>query len=149
MTKTKNSSTFIPMVILTTLFFIFGFVTWLNGPLIPFFKLACELTESQSYFVTFAALHDEYFDNYPQGLILIQTWVCSSLLFNLEYSSWNPSISILFLLSDFPKLKVEIVVVVVWDFWQCICDCVMSESYWWWVLVTLNVNQLSVPILKS
>jgi glucose/galactose transporter len=26
----------------------------LNGPLIPFFKLACELTESQAYFVTFA-----------------------------------------------------------------------------------------------
>ncbi|RLD24418.1 MAG: glucose/galactose MFS transporter [Bacteroidetes bacterium] len=42
------------MIILTSLFFIFGFVTWLNGPLIPFFKLACELTESQAYFVTFA-----------------------------------------------------------------------------------------------
>ncbi len=54
MTQTNKSNTFIPMVILTTLFFIFGFVTWLNGPLIPFFKLACELTESQSYFVTFA-----------------------------------------------------------------------------------------------
>jgi MFS transporter, FHS family, L-fucose permease len=42
------------MIILTLLFFIFGFVTWLNGPLIPFFKLACELTEAQAYFVTFA-----------------------------------------------------------------------------------------------
>jgi len=52
--KKKQNSTLIPMVILTSLFFIFGFVTWLNGPLIPFFKLACELTESQSYFVTFA-----------------------------------------------------------------------------------------------
>lgn len=52
--KKEQSSTLIPMVILTSLFFIFGFVTWLNGPLIPFFKLACELTESQSYFVTFA-----------------------------------------------------------------------------------------------
>ena len=51
--KNKNT-TLIPMVILTSLFFIFGFVTWLNGPLIPFFKLACELTESQAYFVTFA-----------------------------------------------------------------------------------------------
>jgi MFS transporter, FHS family, L-fucose permease len=50
----KRNSTFIPMIILTSLFFIFGFVTWLNGPLIPFFKLACELTESQAYFVTFA-----------------------------------------------------------------------------------------------
>ncbi|KVV15662.1 glucose/galactose MFS transporter [Flavobacterium sp. TMP13] len=44
----------IPMLILTSLFFILGFVTWLNGPLIPFFELACELTESQAYFVTFA-----------------------------------------------------------------------------------------------
>ena len=51
--KSQNT-TLIPMVILTSLFFIFGFVTWLNGPLIPFFKLACELTESQAYFVTFA-----------------------------------------------------------------------------------------------
>ncbi|MBP4140332.1 sugar MFS transporter [Flavobacterium sp. P4023] len=42
------------MVILTLLFFILGFVTWLNGPLIPFFELACELTESQAYFVAFA-----------------------------------------------------------------------------------------------
>lgn len=50
----KRNSTLIPMIILTLLFFIFGFVTWLNGPLIPFFKLACELTESQAYFVTFA-----------------------------------------------------------------------------------------------
>jgi len=52
--QTKSRKTLIPMIILTALFFIFGFVTWLNGPLIPFFKLACELTESQSYFVTFA-----------------------------------------------------------------------------------------------
>ncbi len=50
----KRSNTIMPMIILSILFFIFGFVTWLNGPLIPFFKLACELTESQSYFVTFA-----------------------------------------------------------------------------------------------
>ncbi|PTT01257.1 glucose/galactose MFS transporter [Flavobacterium sp. HMWF030] len=42
------------MIILTALFFILGFVTWLNGPLIPFFELACELTSSQAYFVTFA-----------------------------------------------------------------------------------------------
>lgn len=50
----KQNSTLIPMAILTFMFFIFGFVTWLNGPLIPFFKTACELTESQSYFVAFA-----------------------------------------------------------------------------------------------
>lgn len=50
----KQKSTLIPMIFLTLMFFIFGFVTWLNGPLIPFFKLAYELTESQAYFVPFA-----------------------------------------------------------------------------------------------
>jgi FHS family L-fucose permease-like MFS transporter len=50
----EKRSAILPMVILTALFFILGFVTWLNGPLIPFFELACELSSSQAYFVTFA-----------------------------------------------------------------------------------------------
>ncbi len=50
----NQRSSLIPMLILTLLFFILGFVTWLNGPLIPFFELACELTESQAYLVAFA-----------------------------------------------------------------------------------------------
>lgn len=60
MTETKSvlekssGSVFIPMAILTLLFFILGFVTWLNGPLIPFFEIACDLTGSQAYFVAFA-----------------------------------------------------------------------------------------------
>lgn len=54
-TINKNQrSVLIPMVILTSLFFILGFVTWLNGPLIPFFELACELSQFQAYFVAFA-----------------------------------------------------------------------------------------------
>ena len=36
------------------LFFIFGFVTWLNSVLIPFFKQVCHLSNFQAYFVTFA-----------------------------------------------------------------------------------------------
>jgi glucose/galactose transporter len=50
----NQGSALIPMIILTALFFILGFVTWLNGPLIPFFELACELSQSQAYFVAFA-----------------------------------------------------------------------------------------------
>lgn len=42
------------MMIIGTLFFIFGFVTWLNGSLIPFLKVICNLSEFQSLFVTFA-----------------------------------------------------------------------------------------------
>src|SRR5947199_10490398 len=41
--------------IIGALFFIFGFVTWLNGTLIPFLKLACDLqTDAQALLVTFA-----------------------------------------------------------------------------------------------
>ena len=35
-------------------FFIFGFVTWLNGILIPFLKTSCELNDFQAYFVATA-----------------------------------------------------------------------------------------------
>ena len=52
--QVEKRSAILPMIILTALFFILGFVTWLNGPLIPFFELACELSSSQAYFVTFA-----------------------------------------------------------------------------------------------
>lgn len=43
-----------PLLIIGLLFFIFGFITWLNSVLVPFLKTACELTNFQSYFVTFA-----------------------------------------------------------------------------------------------
>jgi glucose/galactose transporter len=42
------------MSIIGVLFFIFGFVTWLNGSLIPFLKLICDLNEFEALFVTFA-----------------------------------------------------------------------------------------------
>ena len=50
---TSKASVF-PMVIIGILFFLFGFVTWLNGSLIPFLKVICNLTEFQALFVTFA-----------------------------------------------------------------------------------------------
>jgi MFS transporter, FHS family, L-fucose permease len=42
------------MAIIAALFFIFGFVTWLNGILIPYLKIACELTTLQALLVTSA-----------------------------------------------------------------------------------------------
>jgi len=53
-TPTTAQSSVIPMVVIGILFFIFGFVTWLNGSLIPFLKIICELNEFQALFVTFA-----------------------------------------------------------------------------------------------
>ena len=54
MSNQNNQSTVGPMIIIGSLFFIFGFATWLNSLLIPYLRIACELTEVQSYFVTFA-----------------------------------------------------------------------------------------------
>ncbi|MHC8947579.1 sugar MFS transporter [Sphingobacterium hungaricum] len=50
----EGQSTTGPMIIIGSLFFIFGFVTWLNSLLIPYLRIACDLTEFQSYLVTFA-----------------------------------------------------------------------------------------------
>src|ERR1700754_2342231 len=43
-----------PIIIIGALFFIFGFVTWLNGVLIPYLKIACELNSFESYLVATA-----------------------------------------------------------------------------------------------
>jgi fucose permease len=50
----SKRDTIISIVIIGFLFFIFGFVSWINAILIPFFKIACELDHFESYFVTFA-----------------------------------------------------------------------------------------------
>lgn len=50
-----NKRTYILSIsVIGLLFFIFGFVTWLNGILIPYLQLACELTNFQALFVAFA-----------------------------------------------------------------------------------------------
>ncbi len=50
----ESKSSVFAMVIIGILFFIFGFVTWLNGSLIPFLKVICDLTSFEALFVTFS-----------------------------------------------------------------------------------------------
>ncbi|MFD0991185.1 sugar MFS transporter [Mariniflexile jejuense] len=50
----SNKNT-IAILIIAGLFFIFGFVTWINGALIPFMKTINELTDAQSYLVASAS----------------------------------------------------------------------------------------------
>ncbi|AXP81472.1 L-fucose-proton symporter [Mariniflexile rhizosphaerae] len=52
--NTKDS-TIVPVIIIAGLFFIFGFVTWINGALIPFMKAINELTSAQSLLVASAS----------------------------------------------------------------------------------------------
>ncbi|SEW35838.1 glucose/galactose transporter [Chitinophaga sp. YR573] len=43
-----------PLLLICMIFFVLGFFTWVNAMLIPYFKVACELTNFESYLVTFA-----------------------------------------------------------------------------------------------
>ena len=62
------------VLIIGLLFFIFGFVTWLNGTLIPFLKLACQLkTDIQAFFVTFSFYMAYFLLAIPSSYILKKT----------------------------------------------------------------------------
>ncbi len=50
----KFKQNILPLVIIGALFFIFGLVSWVNAILIPYFKIACELTHTQAYLVALA-----------------------------------------------------------------------------------------------
>ncbi len=59
------------IIIIGILFFAFGFITWLNGTLIPFLKLACELeSDTQAFFVTFAFYIAYFFLAIPSSYVL-------------------------------------------------------------------------------
>lgn len=47
-------NTALSVMIIALLFFIFGFVTWINAILIPYFKVSCELNNVRSLLVAFA-----------------------------------------------------------------------------------------------
>ncbi len=52
------------------LFFVFGFVTWINAILIPYFRIACELSNFQSYFVTFAFYISYFVMSIPASFLI-------------------------------------------------------------------------------
>ena len=58
------------LVILAAMFFIFGFVSWVNSILLPYFRIACELSHFQSYFVTFAFYIAYFVMAIPSGKLL-------------------------------------------------------------------------------
>ncbi|MFT4733471.1 MAG: FHS family L-fucose permease-like MFS transporter [Arcticibacterium sp.] len=55
MTDNRSKNNLIPMLIIGAMFFIFGFVTWINGVLIPFMKTINELSDTQAYLVATAS----------------------------------------------------------------------------------------------
>ena len=81
MQQTKKP-TFIPMLIIGALFFIFGFITWLNGTLIPYFKIACELNTFESLLVA-GAFYISYF-----VMALPSSWILKKTGFKKGDDAW-------------------------------------------------------------
>lgn len=72
--KKEQKSNYSAVFIIGVLFFVFGFVTWLNSTLIPFLKIACELeTDVQAFFVTFAFYLAYFFLGLPASKIIKYT----------------------------------------------------------------------------
>lgn len=70
----KNRKDVYAIIILGILFFSFGFITWLNGTLIPFLKLACQLrSDVEAFFVTFSFYMAYFFLALPSSYILRKT----------------------------------------------------------------------------
>jgi MFS transporter, FHS family, L-fucose permease len=62
------------ITIIGVLFFIFGFITWLNSTLIPFLKISCELKSNvETYLVTFAFYIAYFIMAIPSSIILKKT----------------------------------------------------------------------------
>ena len=65
----KNKQVFY-LFIRGVFYFIFGFVTWLNGTLIPFLQKTCELNQFEAYLVTFAFYISYFVWSLPSSAIL-------------------------------------------------------------------------------
>ncbi len=79
--KKTDWSTLISISIIGLMFFIFGFVSWVNAILIPYFKIACELTHLQSYMVAFAFYIAYFFMSVPSSFLLERVGFKKGMMF--------------------------------------------------------------------
>jgi len=78
----KRNTTF-SIFIIGALFFVFGFVTWLNSVLIPFLKTACELSDTKASLVPFAFYISYFVMAIPSSAILKRTGFTNGMALGL------------------------------------------------------------------
>lgn len=66
----SRKDTTISLLIIGSMFFVIGSVSWVNAILIPFFKVAFQLNNNQSYFVTLAFYISYFFISLPASYLL-------------------------------------------------------------------------------
>lgn len=72
MSATPKNSLF-PLIVIAVLFAIFGFITWVNGTLIAFFKDSFQLTDTKAYLVTMAFFISYTIMAIPSSMVLQKT----------------------------------------------------------------------------
>jgi glucose/galactose transporter len=70
---TTKKSYIIPLAIIATIFFVFGFIIWLNSVLIPYFQICLELSNFEATLVAFAAYIAYFVMAIPSAWILQHT----------------------------------------------------------------------------
>ncbi|MFM7223753.1 MAG: sugar MFS transporter [Bacteroidota bacterium] len=83
MNQSNQQKMMLSLTLMGALFFIFGFVTWLNGILIPYLQIACELTNFQAVFVTFSFYISYTLMAVPSSKILEKTGFKSGIMIGL------------------------------------------------------------------
>lgn len=73
--------------ILAGIFFIIGFVSWANSILIPYFRISCELTHFESYFVTLAFYIAYFIMAIPSGILLKKVGFKQGLMCGFMFTS--------------------------------------------------------------
>ena len=79
----NNSQNNKAIIIIGILFFIFGFVTWINSVLIPYFKLVCNLTTKQAMLVAFAFYISYFVMAIPASSILKKAGLKNGMMLGL------------------------------------------------------------------
>ncbi len=81
--NSKNKQFITSMIIIGVLFFLFGFITWLNGILIPYLKIACELNNLQSLMVASSFYIAYFVMAIPSGWVLNKTGFKNGMMVGL------------------------------------------------------------------
>lgn len=68
-----------PLMIVGVLFFVIGFFTWINGPLIPFVKVAFTLNDFNAFFILFAFYISFFVFSLPASWVLKKTGMKNGL----------------------------------------------------------------------
>ncbi|KAA0991188.1 sugar MFS transporter [Dyadobacter aurulentus] len=77
----SRNETNISIFLIGVMFFIFGFISWVNSILIPYFKIACELTSFQAYLVAFAFYIAYFVMSVPSSFLLKKVGFKKGMMF--------------------------------------------------------------------